>query len=118
MRISRLLSPWGRIPAACLIVLTLLLQFSMPAAGQGVFAQSQTGVIQDLLGSGSGSELTISGVVYEYDTDETVFTLKGEEVSDSDLEIGMVVRFTIENGILAQVQILGPNNLIEGFDSH
>ena len=118
MNISRLQNPWGQFPAVCVIALSLLLQFSMPAAGQGVFAQSQTGVIQDLLGSGQGSELTISGAIYEYDTDVTVFTLKGEEVSDSDLEMGMVVRFTVEDGILAQVQILGPNNLIEDFNSH
>ncbi|MEQ8314512.1 MAG: hypothetical protein RL839_15080 [Gammaproteobacteria bacterium] len=117
MKTSIDLLPMGRLTALCSLALVFMLQFSLPASAQGVFAQSQTGVIQDLVGNGPG-ELTISGRVYTYDSEITEFTLKGEEVSDADLEIGMVVRFTIEDDILAQVQILGPNNLIENFNSH
>lgn len=97
--------------------LMLLVPVSLPALAQGVLGGSQTGVIQ----AGQGlelNELLISGVIYEYDIDSTEFTLRGEEISFSDLEIGMVVRFTVDNGILETVQILGPNNLIEDFDSH
>ncbi len=100
----------------CFIALALLLQFSGYVAAQGVLTGSQTGVVQDLLGNGP-LQLTISGVIYTYD-DETVFTLRGEEISDSDLEIGMVLRFTHDDGVLEQVQVLGPNNLIENFHSH
>jgi hypothetical protein len=117
MKTSINLLPWNRLTALCCLTLVFLLQFSLPVSAQGVFAGSQTGVIQDLVGTGPG-ELTISGRIYTYDNEVTEFTLKGEEVSDADLEIGMVVRFTIEDGILAQVQILGPNNLIENFNSH
>lgn len=103
----------GLLTALSLII--SLLGFS--ASAQGVLTGSQTGVIQDLVGNGD-AQLTISGVVYTYDREETVFTLRGEEISDADLEVGMVLRFTQDDGVLGQVQVLGPNNLIENFDSH
>lgn len=91
---------------------------STPALAQGVITgPSQTGVIQDLVGDGPGS-VVISGVLYHFDNEITQFTLRGEEISDSDLELGMVVRFTIEDDILEMVEVLGPNSLIGDFDSH
>ena len=92
---------------------------SVPAIAQGVITgPSQTGVIQAKSGSGDGLALIISNVEYKYDGDITVFTIRGTEVSDADLTVGMVVRFTIEDGVLDRVEVLGPNNLIEDFDEH
>ena len=89
------------------------------AYGQGVQQQvlgpRQTGVIQDLLGTGPDT-LTISGVVYDYGG-RTEFFLRGEPFDGGNLEVGMVVRFTVREGSLQTVEILGPNNLIENLDA-
>lgn len=58
----------------------------------------------------------ISGTLYNYDNEITRFTLRGNPIADADLELGMVVRFSIQDGILQQVEVLGPNNLIEDTD--
>ena len=84
----------------------------LPVYSQGVTGPRQTGVIQDLVGNGPG-ELVISGALYNYNNEVTEFTLKGELIEDSDLAVGMVVRFTMSDGILFRVEVLGPNNLIE-----
>ena len=100
-----------------LVMSLLMLSFATPVSAQGVLSASQTGVIQDLVGEGPG-QLVISGTLYNYSTDVTEFSLRGETVSDGDLELGMVVRFTLRDGILERVEIIGPNNLIQDFDSH
>lgn len=105
------------ISSLVLCLSLLLLQVSGVAQAQAVLTGSQTGVIQLAEGL-SPREIMISGVVYEIDRDITVFTLKGEEISRADLEFGMVVRFTTNGNTLAQVQVLGPNNLIADFESH
>jgi len=99
-------------------VLILTMAGVSPAMmAQGALRSTQTGVVQDLVGNGPFT-LVISGTVYTYDTEVTEFLQRGEEITDADLELGMVVRFSIENGILQSVEVLGPNNLVEDFDSH
>lgn len=100
-----------RLLTGCL----LLLSIALPAHAQSVLGPRETGVIQDLVGNGPG-EIVISGELYRYDLDVTRFTLRGKPLSDGNLEIGMVVRFTVRDGILQQVEVLGPNNLIESLD--
>lgn len=100
-----------RLLTGCL----LLLSIALPAHAQTVLGPRQTGVIQDLLGNGPG-EIVISGTLYNYDNEITRFTLRGNPIADADLELGMVVRFSIQDGILQQVEVLGPNNLIEDTD--
>lgn len=95
-----------------LATILLMFGFVLPAYPQGVTGPRQTGVIQDLVGNGPG-ELVISGALYNYNNEVTEFTLKGELIEDSDLAVGMVVRFTMSDGILFRVEVLGPNNLIE-----
>lgn len=104
---------FGRQLAGCLILICI----SAQSLGQGVLRPTQTGVIQELNG-GPPFTFVISGVVYTYDSDTTEFLLKGEPIADSDLKRGMVVRFSIEDGVLARVEVLGPNNMIEDFDNH
>lgn len=104
------------------LLLVMLIGLSSVSLAQGITRPSiigptQTGVIQDLVGTGPFT-LVISGIVYSYDTDVTEFQLRGNEITDADLEIGMVLRFSIDDGILQRVEVLGPNNLIEDFDSH
>ncbi len=98
-----------------LIGMLLFLGISLSANGQDILGPRQTGVIQDMVGNGPG-ELVISGTLYRYDLDVTQFTLRGRPISDGELELGMVVRFTVRDGILQQIEVLGPNNLIEGLD--
>lgn len=97
-----------RLLTGCL----LLLSIALPVHAQSVLGPRQTGVIQDLLGNGPG-EIVISGTLYNYDNEITSFTLRGNPIADADLELGMVVRFTVRDGILQQVEVLGPNNLVE-----
>ena len=98
-----------RLFSVCL----LLISVSVPVHAQNALGTRQTGVIQDLLGNGPG-EIVISGTLYNYDNEITRFTLRGDPIADADLELGMVVRFTVRDGILQQVEVLGPNNLVEG----
>lgn len=92
-------------------LLVVLLCFCTSAYGQRILGPRQTGVIQDLVGNGPDT-LTISGVVYDYGSRTEVY-IRGERISETELEVGMVVRFVAEEGSLQQVEILGPNNLIE-----
>ena len=94
------------------IGILLLFGFTLSAQGQSVLGPRQTGVVQDLLGEGPG-EMVISGTLYRYDGEFTRFTLRDREITHADLELGMVVRFTVRDGILQQVEVLGPNNLVE-----
>ncbi len=117
-RLTKLIQVTSNTMCKVAALVTMLWVSSTPAIAQGVITgPSQTGVIQDLVGDGPGS-VVISGVLYHFDNEVTLFSLRGEEISDSDLELGMVVRFTIDDGILELVEVLGPNNLIEDFDSH
>ncbi len=99
------------------LVVTLLIGLVSTATAQGILRPTQTGVIQDLVGTGPFT-LVISGTLYTYDSEVTEFFMRGEEITDGDLAIGMVVRFSIDDDILQRVEVLGPNNLVEGFDSH
>ena len=98
------------------IGMLLLFGFTLSAHGQSVLGPRQTGVIQDLVGNGPG-ELVISGELYRYDGEFTRFTLRDREITYGDLELGMVVRFTMRDGMLLQVEVLGPNNLVEGIEA-
>ena len=99
------------------LVATLLIGLASTVTAQGILRPTQTGVIQDLVGTGPFT-LVISGTLYTYDTEVTEFLQRGEEITDGDLELGMVVRFSIDDDILQRVEVLGPNNLVEDFDTH
>ena len=99
------------------LVAAILIGLASTTAAQGILRPTQTGVIQDLVGTGPFT-LVISGTLYSYDSEVTEFSMRGEEITDGDLEVGMVVRFSIDDDILQRVEVLGPNNLVEGFDSH
>ena len=86
------------------------------AAAQGIVQPAQTGVIQEL--NQLEGYLVISGVRYDFDNEVTELQLQGEAFDDSLLELGMVVRFRIRNGMLVLMEVLGPNNLIRDVDTH
>ncbi len=101
------------------LVLVLTFAGVSPATmAQGALQPTQTGVIQNLVGNGRPFTLVISGTLYTYDTEVTEFLMRGEEISYVDLVLGMVVRFSIKDGILHSVEVLGPDNLVEAFYSH
>lgn len=97
-------------------VLGMLSILGFSAAAQGVLQPAQTGVIQEL--NQHDGYLVISGVRYDFDNEVTLLQLRGEPFDDASLELGMVVRFSVRNGMLEMVEVLGPNNLIRDLDTH
>lgn len=98
---------------AALIVFSAL---TVGAVAQGVLQPAQTGVIQEF--NQNDGYMVISGVRYEFDNEVVDLQLRGEPFDDASLELGMVVRFTVRNGMLEMLEVLGPNNLIRDLDTH
>ncbi len=97
--------------ARAILTILLMCMFAWPAFGQGVITGAQTGVVQESE-QAEKDDLVISGVAYTIDPDVTRFTFRGDEISPTVIEEGMVVRFTIRNGVLRLVQLLGPDSLV------
>jgi len=92
------------------LVVTVL-GFSMITSAQRVLPGPQTGTIQ-ALGQDEGF-LTISGTNYEFDNEITIVVVSGEQIDSADLDVGMVVSYTINaQGILTRLEIIGPRQKI------
>lgn len=102
------------ITKLCALIIFGTLTFS--AVAQSVLQPAQTGVIQEF--NQNDGYMVISGVRYEFDNEVVDLQLRGEPFDDASLELGMVVRFTVRNGMLEVLEVLGPNNLIRDLDSH
>ena len=86
------------------------------AFAQGIVRPAQTGVVQQL--PGDEDFLIISGVRYDFDFENIEFLIRGEPFDPGFLEEGMVIRFVVESGYIVRVEVLGPNNLIEGINQN
>ena len=99
-----------------LYALVVFSTLAFGASAQGILQPAQTGVIQEL--NQLDGYVVISGVRYNFDLEVTQLQLQGEPFDDASLEIGMVVRFRVRNGMLELMEVLGPNNLIRDLDTH
>lgn len=107
-RVSKLL--------AKLICLSLLSFVAIGASAQGVIQPARTGVFE--LIEHFEEYIIISGVQFGIDLEEVEVVLRGEPLDYTYLEEGMVVRYTLRNGMIIRMEVLGPNNLIENIDLH
>lgn len=77
-----------------------------------VFAQNeQTGSIEGL--DQDNGYVTISGTRYGFSDRVTQVYLKDRLIGPENMDVGMVVRFTLDaNGTLARVELIGPDAML------
>lgn len=84
---------------------------------EDVLINAKTGTIQEL-GQDDGF-IIISGLRLGYANGVTLLTLNGMPMDAADLDVGMVVRYTLDReGTLLRMELLGPNEKIRIFDQH
>lgn len=89
-----------------------LLLVCMAASAQRVTSAVQVGTVQ--VQDPEGGEITISGRTYGYDYELIKIFLDGEEVEPPILNIGMVVRYTLNaSGTVIRLEIIGPADKLE-----
>ncbi|MFP6838168.1 MAG: hypothetical protein VB962_01085 [Pseudohongiellaceae bacterium] len=98
----------GRIRKLKFLLIAALLSWVSLADAQNVTPFSQTGVVEALLEL-EGDFLTISGRRYGFDFGLSKVFLGGEEVGVAALDVGLVVRFSLNSeSTLVMIEILGP----------
>ena len=95
------------------IMLTVaLLLLCMAASAQRVTSAAQVGTVQ--VQDSEGGKITISGRIYGYDYELIKIFLDGEEVEPPILNVGMIVRYTLNaSGTVIRLEIIGPADKIE-----
>ena len=98
--------------AAMLLAVSLV----SAASAQQILTAAQTGTVQQL--RQEEGFLVISGRNYNFDVEVTQTYFRGERISDTELDAGMVVRFVMENELIVRIEILGPSELVEHLTVH
>ena len=89
-----------------------LLLVCMAASAQRVVSAAQVGTVQ--VQDPEGGKITITGNTYGYDYELIKIFLDGEEVEPPILNIGMVVRYTLNaSGTVIRLEIIGPADKLE-----
>jgi len=98
----------------CLVMVCSALFAQVPSAPQ---TQGQTGTVEGL--DQDNGALTISGQRLPFSDAVTQVYLDGRRIGAEKIDLGMVVRYTLDAaGTLLRVELIGPNDKLMELQNH